>query len=58
MSYRIQYLPKHNLKNFLKIKEISKKLKLRLKNTITDKTLTCASETWILREREKANEHF
>jgi len=29
-------------------KSISKKLKLRLKNTITDQTLTYASETWIL----------
>ena len=33
---------------FFKNKNISKTLKLRLKNTITDKTLTCASETWTL----------
>jgi len=40
-------LTKHILcyKNFLKYKNISKKLKLRLKNTITDKMLTHASET-------------
>ena len=37
------------LQNFLKIK--SKKLKLRLKNTIIDKTLTYASETWKLTKR-------
>jgi len=43
-------LTKHTLcyKHFLKIKNISKKLKLRLKNTITDKTLTSASEAWTL----------
>ena len=38
------------------------KLKLILKNTITDKSLTYASETLILtkreREREKASKHF
>jgi len=28
-------------------------LKLRLKNTITDKTLTCASETWTLTKRDR-----
>ena len=32
---------------------ISKKLKLRLQNTIIDKTLTYASETWILTERDR-----
>jgi hypothetical protein len=32
-------------------KNISKKLKLRLKNTIIDKMLTYASETWILTRR-------
>jgi len=31
---------------------------LILKNTITDKTLTYASETWILTMRQKANKHF
>jgi hypothetical protein len=34
-------------------KNISKKLKLRLKNTITDRTLTYASETWILKNRDR-----
>ena len=33
------------LQNFFKNKNISKKLKLRLKNTIIDKKLTYASET-------------
>ena len=33
------------LQKFFKNKNISKKLKLRLKNTIIDKTLTYASET-------------
>ena len=32
---------------------ISKKLKLRLKNTITDKTLTYASETWIRTQTDR-----
>ena len=39
-------------KNF-KNKNISKKLKLRLKNTTTDKTLTYASETGTLTERDR-----
>jgi len=34
------------LHRFFKNKNISKKLKLRLKNTLIDKTLTYASETW------------
>ena len=34
-------------------KNISKKLKLRLKNTIINKTLTYASETWILTKRDR-----
>ena len=34
------------LQNFFKNKNISKRLKLRLKNTIIYKTLTYASETW------------
>jgi len=48
-------LTKHFLfyKNFLKIKKISKKLKLRLKNTTIDKTLTYASETWTLTKRDR-----
>jgi hypothetical protein len=41
----------------------TEKLKLRLKNTITDKTLIYASETWVLTkrergERERVNKHF
>ena len=40
------------LQNFFKNKNISKKLKLRLKNTIIDKTLTYASETWTLTKRD------
>jgi len=48
-------LTKHILcyKFFLKSKNISKKLKLRLKNTTTDKTLTYASETCTLTERDR-----
>ena len=43
------------VQNFFKNKNISKKLKLRLKNTIIDKVL----ETWTLnKERQKAIEHF
>ena len=40
------------LQKFFKNKNISKKLKLRLKNTI-DKTLTYASETWTLTKRDR-----
>jgi len=36
------------LQKFFKNKNISKKLKLRLKNTTIDKILTNASETWTL----------
>jgi len=36
------------LQKFFRNKNVSTKLKLRLKNTIIDKTLTYASETWIL----------
>jgi len=45
------------LQKFFKNKNVTKKLKLRLKNTIIDKVLTCASETWTLtkRERKKLN---
>jgi hypothetical protein len=39
-------------KNFLKIKA-SKKLNLRLKNAIIDKTLTYASETWMLTKTDR-----
>jgi len=41
------------VKKILKIKNISKKLKLRLNNTIIDKTLTHASETWTLTEIDR-----
>jgi hypothetical protein len=41
------------LQNFLEIKMYLKKLKLRLKNTIIYKTLTYASETWILTKRDR-----
>jgi len=41
------------LQNIFKNTNISKKLKLRLKNTTLDKTLTCASETWILTKRDR-----
>jgi hypothetical protein len=40
------------LQKCLEIKNISKKIKLRLKNTITDKALTYISETWILTKRD------
>ena len=41
------------IKNFFKIKKISKELKLRLKNTIIDKTLTYTSETWTLTKTDR-----
>jgi hypothetical protein len=41
------------LQKFFKNKNISKKLKLRLKNTIIDKILTSASETWTLTMRDR-----
>ena len=41
------------LQKFFKNGNISKKLKLRLKNTIIDKILTYASETWTLTKRER-----
>jgi hypothetical protein len=41
------------LQKFFKNKNISRKLKLRLKNTIIGKTLTCASETWTLTKRDR-----
>ena len=40
------------LQKFFKNKNISKKPKLRLKNTIIYKTLTYASETWTLTKRD------
>jgi hypothetical protein len=41
------------LQKFFKNKNISRKLKLRLQNTIIDKTLTYASETWTLAKRDR-----
>jgi hypothetical protein len=41
------------LQRFFKNKNISKKLKLRLKNMILDKMLTCASETWTLTKNDR-----
>ena len=41
------------LQNFFSNKNIYKKLKLRLNNTIIDKTLTYALETW--RDRKQIN---
>jgi len=41
------------LQKFFRNKILSKKLELRLKNTIIDKTLTYASETWILTKRDR-----
>jgi predicted nucleic-acid-binding protein len=41
------------LQKLFKNKHISKKQKLRLKNTITDKTLTYASENWTLTKRDR-----
>jgi len=41
------------LQKFFKNKNISKKLKLTLKNTTIDKTLTHASETWTLTKRDR-----
>ena len=48
-------LAKHILcyKIFFKNKNVSKKLKLRLKNTTIDKMLTYASETWTLTKRDR-----
>ena len=43
------------LQKFFKNRNISKKLKLRLKKTIIDKVLTYASETWTLTKRDKSN---
>ena len=41
------------IQKFFKNKNLSKKLKLRLKNTIIDKVLTYASETWTLIKRDR-----
>jgi len=41
------------LQTFFKNKDMSKKLKLRLKNITIDKTLTCASENWTLTKTDR-----
>ena len=41
------------LQKFFKNKNISKKLKLRLRNAVIDKMLTYASETWKLTTRDR-----
>jgi len=41
------------LQKLFKTKNISKKLKLKLKNTTIDKALTCASETGTLTNRDR-----
>jgi hypothetical protein len=41
------------LQKYFRNKNILKKLKLRLKNTIIDKILTCASETSTLTKRDR-----
>jgi len=41
------------LQKFFRNKNIFKKLQLRLKNAIIDKTLTSASETWIITKRDR-----
>ena len=41
------------LQTFFRNKNISRKLTLRLKNTIIDKTLTYAPETWMLTNRDR-----
>ena len=41
------------LQKFFKDKNMSKKLKLRLKNTIIDKTLSYPSGTWKLTKRDR-----
>jgi len=46
------------LQKYFRNKNISKKLKLRLKNTIIDTTLTYASETWILTKRDRKQTFF
>ena len=50
-SYLYQISSDHNKLTDRYHMTISKKLKLALKNTITDKTLTYTSETWTLTKR-------
>jgi hypothetical protein len=60
LKERIKYANKtyFMLQKFFKNKNISKKLKLRLQNTTIDETLTYASETGTLTNRQKTIEHF
>ena len=60
LQERIKYADKtyFMLQKFFKNRNISKKLKLRQKNTTIDKTLTYASENGTLTKRQKAVEHF
>ena len=55
MAYQIYFSNKtyFMLQTFFKDTNISKKLKLRLKNTIVDKILTYASETWTLTKTDR-----
>jgi len=46
------------LQKLFRNKNLSKKLKFRLKNTIKDKTLTHASETWILTKKDRRKINF
>jgi hypothetical protein len=46
------------IQKFFKNKNLSKELKLRLKNTIIDKTLTYALETWTLTKRDRKQLNF
>ena len=41
------------LQKLFRNNNLSKILKFRLKNTIIDKTLTCASEKWILTKKDR-----
>jgi hypothetical protein len=46
------------LQKFFKNKNVSKEPKLILKNTIIDKTVTHASETWMLTKRDRKQTFF
>ena len=49
----IEFTEERVLQKFFENRNLSKKLKLRLKNTVIDKTLTYASETWTLTKRDR-----
>jgi hypothetical protein len=53
MFYRTRAIHTLYATKFFSNKNISKKLKLRLRNTITDKTLIYTSEMWILTKRDR-----